>query len=174
MKGFRAVDFLAPLGFLVIVGAEGWQRWGKTLPGKPEYYLIAGAALILTHLLLRFEDITRRVGRRQMKYGANTTVLVAVVLASLGFVNYLVFRHTKRWDLTKGQRLQIGEAILEVTGPCDPCSRMDEIRMGLQQELLGQRGTLCRVVEGGRIQRGDTIELAAATGAGGTCSPRRT
>ncbi|MNC96587.1 MOSC domain protein [compost metagenome] len=65
-------------------------------------------------------------------------------------------------DLAKGLRLQIGEAILEVTGPCDPCSRMDEIRMGLQQELLGQRGTLCRVVEGGRIQRGDTIELAAA------------
>jgi MOSC domain-containing protein YiiM len=39
---------------------------------------------------------------------------------------------------------------------------MDEIRMGLQQELLGQRGMLCRVVEGGRIQRGDTIELAGA------------
>ena len=109
MKGLRAVDFLAPLGFLVIVGAEAWERAGKTLPGKPDYYLIAGAALILTHLLLRFEDITRRVGRRQMKYGANTTVLVVVVLASLGLVNYLVFRHTKRWDLTKGQRYSLSD-----------------------------------------------------------------
>jgi len=109
MKGFRAVDLLAPLGFLVIVGAEAWERAGKTLPGKPDYYLIAGAALILTHLLLRFEDITRRVGRRQMKYGANTTVLVLVVLASLGLVNYLVFRHTKRWDLTKGQRYSLSD-----------------------------------------------------------------
>jgi ABC-type uncharacterized transport system involved in gliding motility auxiliary subunit len=109
VKGFRAVDFLAPLGFLVIVGAQAWERAGKTLPGKPDYYLIAGAALILTHLLLRFEDITRRVGRRQMKYGANTTVLVAVVLASLGLVNYLVFRHTKRWDLTKGERYSLSD-----------------------------------------------------------------
>jgi ABC-type uncharacterized transport system involved in gliding motility auxiliary subunit len=109
VKGFRAVDALAPLGFLVIVGAEAWERAGKTLPGKPDYYLIAGAALILTHLLLRFEDITRRVGRRQMKYGANTAVLVAVVLASLGLVNYLVFRHTKRWDLTKGQRYSLSD-----------------------------------------------------------------
>jgi gliding motility-associatede transport system auxiliary component len=109
MKGFRAVDFLAPVGFLVIVGAQAWERWGKTLPGKPDYYLIAGAALILTHLLLRFEDITRHVGRRQMKYGANTTVLVLVVLASLGLMNYLVFRHTKRWDLTKGQRYSLSD-----------------------------------------------------------------
>jgi gliding motility-associatede transport system auxiliary component len=109
VKGFRAVDILGPLGFLVIVGAQAWERAGKTLPGKPDYYLIAGAALILTHLLLRFEDITRRVGRRQMKYGANTTVLVAVVLASLGLVNYLVFRHTKRWDLTKGQRYSLSD-----------------------------------------------------------------
>jgi MOSC domain-containing protein YiiM len=65
-------------------------------------------------------------------------------------------------ELVKGQRLQIGEAVLEVTGPCEPCSRMDEIRMGLQQELHGQRGILCRVIEGGRIQRGDTIKLAQA------------
>jgi MOSC domain-containing protein YiiM len=65
-------------------------------------------------------------------------------------------------NLPTGQRLVIGEAVLEVTGPCEPCSRMDEIRMGLQQELTGQRGTLCRVVEGGRIQSGDTIQLARA------------
>jgi MOSC domain-containing protein YiiM len=65
-------------------------------------------------------------------------------------------------DLAKGQRLAIGKAVLEVTGPCEPCSRMDEIRMGLQQELYGRRGTLCRVIEGGRIQRGDTIQVAPA------------
>jgi MOSC domain-containing protein YiiM len=65
-------------------------------------------------------------------------------------------------DLSAGQRLQIGEAVLEVTGPCEPCSRMDEIRMGLQQGLRGQRGILCRVIAPGRIRRGDNIQLAAA------------
>jgi gliding motility-associatede transport system auxiliary component len=107
--GWRPVDFLAPLGFLVIVGAEAWERSGRTLPGKPQAWLIAGGALIVTHLLLRFEDITRRVGRRQMKYGANTAVLVLVTLAILGFVNYLAFRHTRRWDLTKGQRYSLSD-----------------------------------------------------------------
>jgi MOSC domain-containing protein YiiM len=66
-------------------------------------------------------------------------------------------------SLPTGELLAIGEAVLEVTGPCDPCPRMDEIRMGLQQELQGQRGTLCRVVEGGRIQRGDTIQIQPAS-----------
>jgi MOSC domain-containing protein YiiM len=63
-------------------------------------------------------------------------------------------------ELAQGQRLDIGESVLEVTGPCQPCSRMDEIRMGLQQELHGQRWILCRVAEGGRIRRGDAIQMA--------------
>ncbi len=58
-----------------------------------------------------------------------------------------------------GQRLRVGEALLEVTLPCEPCRRMDEIRQGLQEELRGRRGMLCRVVEGGRIRQGDGIEV---------------
>lgn len=61
--------------------------------------------------------------------------------------------------LRAGQRLVIGGAVLEVTIPCEPCSRMDEIRMGLQEALNNRRGVLCRVVAGGRISQGDAIEL---------------
>ena len=35
---------------------------------------------------------------------------------------------------------------------------MEEIRAGLEKELRGRRGMLCRVVEGGRIRAGDPIE----------------
>lgn len=59
------------------------------------------------------------------------------------------------------QRLRLGEALLQITGPCEPCSRMDEIRMGLEDELRGQRGWLCRVIEAGKIRRGDRIEVMA-------------
>lgn len=64
--------------------------------------------------------------------------------------------------LPLGKRLRVGEALLEVTKPCTPCHQMDEIRPGLQQELRGRRGTLCKVVEAGAIHRGDRIELEAA------------
>jgi MOSC domain-containing protein YiiM len=64
-------------------------------------------------------------------------------------------------QLRPGQHLRIGGSLLEITLPCDPCSRMDEIRRGLQEELRGQRGWLCRVVESGTIRRGDRIEVLA-------------
>lgn len=64
--------------------------------------------------------------------------------------------------LKLGQRLAIGGAVLELTIPCDPCSRMEEIRIGLQEALKDRRGVLCRVIEGGRISRGDVIEVREA------------
>lgn len=76
-------------------------------------------------------------------------------------------------QLSEGQRVLVGEALLEVTGPCEPCFRMDEIRAGLQGELHGQRGTLCRVIQGGRIVRGDTIQLTTATSADCTSGPQK-
>ncbi len=61
--------------------------------------------------------------------------------------------------LETGQRLRVGECLVEITGPCDPCPRMDEIRIGLQQELRGQRGWLGKIIEAGIIRRGDRIEV---------------
>ena len=63
--------------------------------------------------------------------------------------------------LPRGQRLRIGEALFEVSIPCEPCRQMDDIRAGLQEQLRGRRGMLCRVLEGGRIRRGDAIEVLA-------------
>ena len=62
-------------------------------------------------------------------------------------------------NLSLGQRLRIGEALLEVTNPCTPCHQIDEIRQGLQEALRGRRGLLCRVIEAGRIRRGDSVEV---------------
>lgn len=60
--------------------------------------------------------------------------------------------------LQPGRRLKVGEALLEVTGPCAPCDLMEKIRPGLRKEIRGRRGTLCRVLAGGVIRRGETIE----------------
>jgi MOSC domain-containing protein YiiM len=58
-----------------------------------------------------------------------------------------------------GQRVRIGSALFEITMECDPCSRMDEIRPGLQAELEGRRGMLARVLESGEIVAGAPVEL---------------
>jgi ABC-type uncharacterized transport system involved in gliding motility auxiliary subunit len=110
----RAVDFLAPLGLAVMVGSLAWARTGRSLPGGSGPYLIAGFALVLAHLLLRWEDVAGRLGRRQMRYGTNALVLGAVVLAILAAVNYLVSRHSRRFDLTKGQRYSLSDQTRKV------------------------------------------------------------
>jgi MOSC domain-containing protein YiiM len=61
--------------------------------------------------------------------------------------------------LPLGQWLRAGEVLLEVTKPCEPCHQMNEIRQGLQEAIRGRRGLLCRVVESGRIRRGDRVEI---------------
>jgi MOSC domain-containing protein YiiM len=61
-------------------------------------------------------------------------------------------------SLPIGQQLKIGEARLEVSAVCNPCDQMEAIRPGLRKELWGRRGMLCRVLEGGVIRRGDSIE----------------
>src|SRR3981081_242289 len=61
-------------------------------------------------------------------------------------------------SLQIGQLLRVGEARLEVSAICTPCDQMEAIRPGLQKELWGRRGMLCRVLEGGVIRRGDSVE----------------
>jgi len=57
-----------------------------------------------------------------------------------------------------GQLLRIGEAQFEVSAVCTPCDQMERIRPGLRRELWGRRGMLCRVLDGGIIRAGDSIE----------------
>jgi MOSC domain-containing protein YiiM len=68
-------------------------------------------------------------------------------------------------NLSLAQRLRVGEVLLQITQPCTPCHQMDEIRPGLQEEIRGRRGVLCRVIEPGRIRRGDRVELEEKSGA---------
>jgi ABC-type uncharacterized transport system involved in gliding motility auxiliary subunit len=114
----KLVDFLAPLGFLIAVAAVFVTRtpWADKLPGGLRPWLIAAGALVLVHLVLRFEDAVRVLGRRQLKYGGNTFVLLAAVLGILVFANYFVSRHTKRFDLTKDQRFSLSDQTKKVVG----------------------------------------------------------
>ena len=75
-------------------------------------------------------------------------------------------RGIKLDELSVGQRMRVGEALLEVTKECEPCHQMDAIRQGLQEALRGRRGILCRVVESGRIRHGDPIEIIEGQASG--------
>jgi len=64
-------------------------------------------------------------------------------------------------SLPFGTRLVIGDVVLELTKESNPCSRMEEIRPGLQEELQGRRGIYAQVISPGRVRKGDTVHVRA-------------
>ena len=65
-------------------------------------------------------------------------------------------------EATTGARIRFASGlVLEVTGECDPCSRMEQIAPGLKAVLLPhwRGGVTTRVIEGGRLCVGDSVGI---------------
>ena len=70
--------------------------------------------------------------------------------------------HGLRLPREEGLRVQIGDSlVVEITGECDPCERMDALHEGLRAALTPdwRGGFLGRVIEDGEIAVGDEIRI---------------
>lgn len=117
-------------------GLDGDHHAKREKPSKREVTLIQAehltAVASLTHRDIVSPDLTRR-----------NIVVSGINLLAL-----------------KDRRFQIGAAVLEATGPCEPCSRMEwNLGPGGYNAMRGHGGITARVVEPGTIRVGDDVRL---------------
>lgn len=63
------------------------------------------------------------------------------------------------YDLPPGQKLQIADAVLEISQYCTMCDHLSMIDEQLPELLKNDRGIFAMVVKGGSIKEGDSISI---------------
>jgi len=93
-------EFLASIGVAMLVA--GYLRY--SIQGElllfSKITLIAGGVFVIAAVVLGFKGIVGFLSKRSSRLGTNATVLALAVIAILGLVNFLGYRHHKRFDLT--------------------------------------------------------------------------
>ena len=160
MKGTLA-ELLATLpqrGRLSWIGLRTARRGPMLEPA--EATLDAGAGLL-------GDRYAGRGGARQVTLLQAEHVAVIAALLGRGSLDPVLLRRNLLVGgvnllALKGRRFALGETVLECTGLCHPCSRMEEtLGPGGYNAVRGHGGITARVIAGGRIGLGDPLVALA-------------
>lgn len=112
---------------------------------------------------LKGDHYASKGGKRQVTLIAEEHLMAVASMLGIDRIDPLL---TRRNIVTKGINLQslkdkqfkIGEAVLEYTGECHPCSRMEiNLGEGGYNAMRGHGGITCKIIKSGSISIGDSL-----------------
>lgn len=119
-------------------GLVGDHRFGGRRGSKRQVTLIQAEHLVAVAGLLHRDAVTPDLVRRNL-------VVSGLNLLAL-----------------KGKRFHVGEVLLEYSGPCEPCSRMETVLgPGGYNAMRGHGGITAKVLSSGVIRIGDCVSVVA-------------
>jgi gliding motility-associatede transport system auxiliary component len=78
--------------------------------------LIAGGVLLLAAIVIGFGQIVIFFSRRSSQLGTNAVILSVAVIAILGVLDFIGFRHSKRFDLTTEKMFSVSDQTRKIVG----------------------------------------------------------
>lgn len=142
---------------------QGEVRWIGVRPAKRERLLACAAVGVTVEDGLEGDHYSGRSRKRQVtliqeEHLAAVASIMGLEVADPQLTRRNIVVRGINLQALKGRRFCIGSVVLEGTGECHPCSRMEEnFGAGGYNAMRGHGGLTAKVVEGGRIALGDAV-----------------
>ncbi|MGE5153107.1 MAG: MOSC domain-containing protein [Bdellovibrio bacteriovorus] len=152
-----------PLGLLGRFPRDGQVAWIGVRPARRAPTRPCGSVIAVTGAGLAGDHYAGDSGARGITLIQAEHLPVIAALAGLPSLDPAWLRRNLvisgiNLIALKGIRFRVGEALLEGTGPCHPCSRMEEVLgPGGLNAMRGHGGLNARVLCGGLIRLGDRV-----------------
>ncbi len=119
-------EFISTVGVIAAVGGYIIYARQSELRLPSQILFIAGGVLFLAGIVIGFGAIVKFFSRRSSQLGTNTTILALGVLLILSLLNFVSYRHHKRFDLTTEKLYTLSD-------------QTKKIMRGLQQDVTVAR-----------------------------------
>ncbi len=140
----------------------GEVAWIGLRPARAAPVQSKTSALLVAEKGIEGDRYSSGRGRQVTLIAAEDLAAIAAFLGQAEIAPELLRRNilTRNINLMalKARRFRIGEALLETSGECAPCSRMEEILgPGGYNAVRGHGGITARIFKGGTVRIGDAI-----------------
>jgi MOSC domain-containing protein YiiM len=146
---------------------SGHVAWIGLRPGPRAAIRVVDSARLTADAGIEGDHLAARGGKRQVTLIQQEHLGAIAALAGLDAVDPALLRRNLvvsgiSLAALRDRCFRIGEAVLEGTGECQPCSRMEEnLGPGGYNAMRGHGGITARVLQGGLVRIGDMVEPCA-------------